>query len=174
MRDASYESSILRIRLVINPAQQLCLTSPMQAIFVLIDLFWLNVSCLAIVRQTLQTRPSFGIKLRNNDPEVNPQVWAFVARKMAEIVTNKVDKIFIFYSVCWKIWCAAVRAFIVLYSNHTNYHPIAHLDKGLIIKATHFYFEHVRPYTSIYMKLHIFSRFLYRIFRRNSFPQLEQ
>ena len=114
MRDASYESSILRIRLVINPAQQLCLTSPMQAIFVLIDLFWLHVSCLAIVRQTLQTRPSFGIKLRNNDPEVNPQVWAFVARKMAEIVTNKVDKIFIFYSVCWKIWCAAVRAFIVI------------------------------------------------------------
>ena len=96
MRYASYESSIFLIRLVINPAQQLCLTSPMHAIFVLKDLFWLKVSFLAIVRQTSQTRPSFGIKLRNVDPEVNPQVLAFKGRTKTEIVISKVDFIFIF------------------------------------------------------------------------------
>ena len=69
----------------------------MQATFVLIDLFCLNISCRAIVRQTLQTLSSPGMKLRNDDPEDSPQVLANVLGKFAKINIEMVNAEFIFY-----------------------------------------------------------------------------
>ena len=87
------ENSTFDIFFIVNPAQQLCLTRPMQATFIRMDLFCFNVPCLASVRQTLQTRPSSGTKLRKFDPLERPQVPAFTAEI---IIIRKVNAKFIF------------------------------------------------------------------------------
>ena len=83
------ESSTFEIFFIINPVQQLCITRPIQATFILMDRFCFNDPCLASVRQTLQTRPSSGTKLRNVDPEVRPQVPAYEVETSIRYVNAK-------------------------------------------------------------------------------------
>ena len=80
---------MFEIFFIINPVQQLCLTRAMQATFILMDLFCFNDPCFASVRQTLQTRPSSGTKLRNVDPEVRPQDPAYVVETIIRYANAK-------------------------------------------------------------------------------------